>query len=31
MIATGKPTQQEAQEFYEIAKEIFESITKLID
>jgi HEPN domain-containing protein len=31
MIATGKPTQQDAQEFYESAKNIFEAITKLID
>lgn len=31
MIATGKPTQQEAREFYESAKKIFDVITKLID
>lgn len=31
MIATGKPTQQEAKEFYESAKKIFDEITKLID
>jgi HEPN domain-containing protein len=31
MIATGKPTQQEANEFYESAKNIFEIITQLID
>ena len=31
MIAAGKPTQQDAQEFYESAKNIFEAITKLID
>lgn len=30
IIATGKPTPKEALEFYEIAKKIFEVITKLI-
>lgn len=31
MIATGKPTPQDAKEFYESAKIIFDAITKLID
>ena len=31
MIATGKPTQMEAKEFYESANRIFEIIKKLID
>jgi HEPN domain-containing protein len=31
MIASGKPTQKEATEFYHSAKSIFEVITKLID
>ncbi len=30
MIGSGKPTQQEAEEFYESAKKIFDVITKLI-
>lgn len=30
MIATGKPTQQEAKEFYESAKNIFEVITNIM-
>jgi len=31
MIGSGKPTLQEAKEFYESAKRIFDVITKLID
>lgn len=31
MVETGKPTQQEASEYYESAKNIFDVITKLID
>jgi len=31
MIATGKPTKQEAKELYECAKHIFEVISNLID
>lgn len=31
LIATGKPTRQDAQELYESAKNIFEMITKLIN
>ena len=31
MIPTGKPTKQEAKEFYESAKEIFDVISNLID
>jgi hypothetical protein len=30
MIATGKPTRQEAREFYNSAKDIFDVIVKLI-
>ena len=31
MIPTGKPTHQDAKEFYESAKKIFDEISKLID
>jgi hypothetical protein len=31
MIATGKPTQQDALALYESAKSIFEAIMELID
>jgi HEPN domain-containing protein len=31
MIESGKPSQQDAREFYESAKNIFDSIIKLID
>jgi len=31
MIATGKPTRQDAWALYESAKKIFEAITKPID
>jgi hypothetical protein len=31
MMATGKPTRQDAMDLYESAKNIYEAITQLID